>query len=400
MVAGADEGVVAIADLVREVGVLQQGAAEGGEVEAFGDHLAQAVGAAHAAQVGERQARGLAHLTGQVEEVQLAVGHAREGGAAEQFHRGALQRVLLQAHHGRQRAGAAEQEHRRAQHRAAAHHQGVEAGAFKQLRGLAGFVDGQAAVEAVAEVELGEDRHLAAEFGAHGGEHFQGEAHAVLQRTTVGVAAPVGGRRDELAEQVAVAHVDFHRVEAGAAYQGGGAGVFGDGAGDVAHRHRAAERHPGKHPVLVDAGMRALGPWLGGRLGAAEAAAVRQLRGQRAALGMHGGGEALQLREDALVHPHLVGEGQAVRRHPAVGHGGQADAATGHTRVVGDQVVAGHPGRAHALEGGGLDHPVAQGQAGQLHRGEQPVEFGAHRAGSLRKGMNSATSSSKPDTAL
>lgn len=124
---------------------------------------------------------------------------------------------------------------------------------------------------------------------------------------------------------------------------------------------------------------------------------------------MHRRGQALQLCTHALVHPHLVGEGQAVRRHPAVGHGGQADTTRRHLGVMANQPIAGHTVRAHALEGGGLYHPVAQVQAGQLGGGEQFFQGQVHADGSTTGesttglcwyGTNSTTSSSKPDTAL
>ncbi|MDT4846778.1 hypothetical protein FQZ97_808120 [compost metagenome] len=197
-----------------------------------------------------------------------------------------------------------------------------------------------------------------------------------------------------------MAHVDFDGVEPGVAHQARRTGVLGDGAGDVRAVHGAAEGHAGEHAVLVDAGARAARPWNAARLVAAEIAAMRELRGNRAAFGMHGGGQTLQLRDNAAVHPHLVGEGQAIGRHAAVGHRGQADTTARHAGMVIDQVVAGDAVGTHPLEGRGLDDTIAQRQAGQPGGAQQPVQFVVHAHSRASKATNSATSSSKPETAL
>ena len=49
---------------------------------------------------------------------------------------------------------------------------------------------------------------------AHRLEHLQREAQAVLERAAVLVRAPVGERRDEAREQVAVGAMEFEHVEA------------------------------------------------------------------------------------------------------------------------------------------------------------------------------------------
>ena len=51
---------------------------------------------------------------------------------------------------------------------------------------------------------------------AHGFEDFQGIAHAVLQRAAVFVGAPIGQRRDEGRQQIAVGAMDFEHAETGA----------------------------------------------------------------------------------------------------------------------------------------------------------------------------------------
>ncbi|MNH27316.1 hypothetical protein D3C79_874210 [compost metagenome] len=197
-----------------------------------------------------------------------------------------------------------------------------------------------------------------------------------------------------------MAHVDFDGIEPGIPHQAGSGGVFGDGAADISLVHCAAEGYAREHPVLVDADARPARSRNVARLVAGEIATVRQLRGNRAAFGMHRGRQSLQLREDARMHPHLVREGQSIGRYATVGHCGQANAATGHGGVMVDQVAAGNAAGRHPLEGRGLDDTIAQGQAGQLGGVQQPVQFVAHARSCDSKGTNSATSSSKPDTAL
>ena len=65
--------------------------------------------------------------------------------------------------------------------------------------------------------------------GAHGLDHLEREAHAVLARAAVPVLAPVGQRREELVEQVAVRGVHLDDVEAG------GQGAPGGGDERLAH---------------------------------------------------------------------------------------------------------------------------------------------------------------------
>ncbi|MDT4824117.1 hypothetical protein FQZ97_573600 [compost metagenome] len=195
-------------------------------------------------------------------------------------------------------------------------------------------------------------------------------------------------------------HVDFDGIKSRVTYQAGCRSVLGNGAADIGAVHGTAEGKAGEQPVLVDADAGAAWPRDVARAIAAEIAAVGKLGRDGAPFGMHRCGQALQLREDAGVHPHLVGEGQAIRGDTAIGHRGQTDTAPRHGGVMADQVVARNPARAHAFEGGGLDQAVAQLKAGQASRLQQGIQLRAHAGSRASKGTNSATSSSKPDTAL
>jgi hypothetical protein len=48
---------------------------------------------------------------------------------------------------------------------------------------------------------------------AHGIDHFQRIAHALVERSAVGIVAPVGQRRKELVQQVAVRRMQFDGIE-------------------------------------------------------------------------------------------------------------------------------------------------------------------------------------------
>src|SRR5262249_46744248 len=64
-------------------------------------------------------------------------------------------------------------------------------------------------------------------------EDLDAEAHAVLQGTTVLVAAPVAARREELVDQVAVGAVDLDALEAAGHGVAGGAGEMLDELADL-----------------------------------------------------------------------------------------------------------------------------------------------------------------------
>ena len=72
-----------------------------------------------------------------------------------------------------------------------------------------------AAGKPVVAAQPHRDRPLLRPGGADGGEHLQRPARAVLDRAAIGVAAPVGQRREKARQQVAVGAVQLQDVEAG-----------------------------------------------------------------------------------------------------------------------------------------------------------------------------------------
>src|SRR3546814_2436432 len=72
----------------------------------------------------------------------------------------------------------------------------------------------------VVGIELQRDRKIAADRATCRADGFDQHARAVLQRAAPGVAALIGDRRQERAEQIAVRGMDLHAGEAGCARGG------------------------------------------------------------------------------------------------------------------------------------------------------------------------------------
>lgn len=77
---------------------------------------------------------------------------------------------------------------------------------------------------------------------AHGLNDFAQQAQAVVQRAAVFIVAPVGVRRDELVDQIAIGRVNFYPVKPGIQRIARGLGVLPDerldlGSGQLP-RHR------------------------------------------------------------------------------------------------------------------------------------------------------------------
>ncbi|MNO63927.1 hypothetical protein D3C76_546460 [compost metagenome] len=230
-------------------------------------------------------------------------------------------------------------------------------------------------------------------------QHFQQQAHAVLQRTAVFVLAAVVIGREEAGDDVVVPGVDFHPVETGAlgAFGGGGepldhlpdvvlvhhahARLAGraDGADEVVQLGLGQARHhvglrlrrDGRHPQLAAFGEVAHG----------DLAGMLQLHGDLRAVAVHPLGEAGQAGNEAVIgNADLIGLGGAGRvGDGAHAHGQQAGATGGAGLVVGlDALAAGAVGfrvvRAHR----GHDDAVAQLQPAEAAGGKQ-IRVSVHR---------------------
>ena len=120
---------------------------------------------------------------------------------------------------------------------------------------------------------------------------------------------------------------------------------------------------------------------VGARVG--HRAGVADLCGGRGALGMDGVGEAAEPVEVVPGEEHAVAVGPAFGGNGQVGHGRHGDATGRHAAVELDEGVAHRALGHHALEGGRLDDPVAQGERAQ--RGGRKDLGGVGRCGRWRR---------------
>ena len=222
------------------------------------------------------------------------------------------------------------------------------------------------------------DDEASADALTDGGEHAQPEAHAVVERPAVLVGAPVGERRPELVEQVAVG-LDLDAVHAAGLHPLGGVGVLADDAVDVpvlgllGHRpvSRLAQRRRGEHgqPVV----LRPPGaPAEVGELDHAGGAVLVDLVGHPPDPRHDGVVVGVQVAERRRA---VLGDHRRARRHR------HPDAALGLLDVVQPVAIGGH-----AVDGvrrlvRRREHPVAQRQPLQLERGQQRIVVHDHQSG-------------------
>ena len=223
-------------------------------------------------------------------------------------------------------------------------------------------------------------------------QDLEAEAHAVLQRPAVVVGAPVGCRRPEGVQKMAVGF-DLDAVQAALAATPGGGAVRAHDAADVVVLHRLGERamgglahaRGGEHRQPV------------GPVPVGAPAEMRDLAHHRGAVRVHGPRERLEIGDDALVEQMQVAER---RRRVGGDHGraadhGERDAALGLLLVV--QAIA--PPRAAILGVGRLvaraHDAVAQLQVLEPERLQQGL-IARHPGGSARWFSRSAPRPARP----
>ena len=188
--------------------------------------------------------------------------------------------------------------------------------------------------------------------------HHQAEARAVLQRAAEGVGAPVGARRQELADQMAAGH-GLAAVEPAFLAAHGGSGVVGDDAVDVVAVHLARDV---AMAALADRGRRhGRQPVHRGRGGAP--AEMRDLAHDRGAMAVDARREGLQVGDDGVArHVDLAAApARIARHHRGAAEHGERDAALGLFLVVALVALLGQPA---LVDGGGMagaHDAVAQG---------------------------------------
>ena len=253
------------------------------------------------------------------------------------------------------------------------------------------LVAAQAPIPILVADEPRADEEIGTDAPPHRLEHRHAEAQAVVDRPAIFVGAPVGGRRPELVDQMAVA-LEFDAIEPAGLHPLGRVGVSGDHAGDVPVLHRLGEGAMGglahmrgrdhRQPIV-------LAP-------AGAAPEMGDLDHHRGALVVHVVGELLEpphafvlVKEDVAERLRTVG-----RDHRRTADHGQRDAALRFFGMV--EPIA---GLRHAVVGvgrlmRGRHQPVAQGEPAQLEGLQQRID--GHRAastlrrtiGSARRGVN------------
>ncbi len=99
-------------------------------------------------------------------------------------------------------------------------------------RQLHAFVDIPSAGGPVGGGEAHEERGVVGPDGAHGVDHLEGEADAVLERAAVRVVPVIGERGEELVQEVAVRGVHLDHLKSGVARAARGVAEGGDDVGD------------------------------------------------------------------------------------------------------------------------------------------------------------------------
>ena len=229
-------------------------------------------------------------------------------------------------------------------------------------------IDVQPSRDTVIKVRLGEDRSLRTDGFAYRAHHLEREAHAVLERPAVGVAATIAMRAEELAEEVAMAEMHLDRVEAGHEGTARSTNEVPLGPFEILGAHRAREGHALQGTIGVERERRTEGALPTETFVLAEATTVPHLEHRGGPFAVYGLGDAAQRADRVVAHHHLVGERAPLGRDRAVGHRGHAHAAARQLDVVALQHLAGEAAHDHALVGGGLDDPVAQGEPPEAER--------------------------------
>ena len=199
-----------------------------------------------------------------------------------------------------------------------------EAGGREALRDRDSLLAAQSPVPVFVAGHAGADEEAVADAVPDGGEHFEAEAHAVVERPAVVVVALVGGRRPELVDQVAVAF-ELEAIEACSFHAFGAVGVSLDDPGDVPILHDLREgamgglAHVGGRDDRQPVRLVPVGP----------PAEMGHLDHHRRAMGVHVVGEFGEPADDLVLVEKNVAEGLGtVRRdHRGTANHGQRDAA-------------------------------------------------------------------------
>ena len=260
---------------------------------------------------------------------------------------------------------------------------GIDAGLLDHLRRQLGGFDGDAVFLAdFTRIELHPDGIIPPDLRPHCGDHFQQQAHAVFQAAAVLVGAGVGDRRDEGGQQIAMAGMDLHAVEAGFLRPARTSCELAYGKVDVGlfqhfDRRRLHPRHPGEFFHQEVFGEIALGRrWQGrspqrmapaGMAIGGDQPAVVQLRRDLCPSGVDPVAQLRQAGDEAILRNRRLLHGDAADRPGYPGHArdDQPGAAPCLLFMIGDDLFA--------------DRAVVLGQA-DPHGGDRDAVLELERA--------------------
>ena len=249
---------------------------------------------------------------------------------------------------------------------AAAEHEALGSVLLQALGDLDAVLHLETAFEAVAGIGLDQYSYVVSgslHYLLHDHVH---ELHAVLQRAAELIAAVVGVGREELRDEVAVTGVYLHSVEPSVAGDAHSVAEVLDGLEYLVLTQTVYE---GRGVEIEAAGgsyrpLSAVHP-------VRHVAAVAELDAGLGAGCVYRVGQVAQAGDDLGTHPQLAVEGQAALVDGGVGHGGHADSAAGHSRMVVLELLCGYMSVAHALVGRGADDAVLDFYGADLGRGEE-----------------------------
>ena len=218
---------------------------------------------------------------------------------------------------------------------------------------------GRAATDTVGHVDFCQHRGRITHCLLDRGEHPGRETNPIFGAAAELVFPTITQRRDKLIQQVTVAHMQLHRVEARVARQPGGGDELIGNTVHVLGGHCPLQEIALEHARRVEARRGADGSAFYFHPGH-KRAAMGNLRGNGRAATMHRRGKRPEVGQNVRAHPDLVGQGAPFRRHRHVGNRGHADAAPCQLAVMPDQCLSGPAIQAHRLVRARLYKPVAQ----------------------------------------
>ena len=234
-------------------------------------------------------------------------------------------------------------------------HEGVNAQTLKFLCHLEALGLLHSAFESVVHVHLDDDSHIVSGNLHYLVDYQAHKAHSVIQAPAKFVLPPVGVRGEELADEVAVAGVDFDTVESCLAGELHGVSEILDYGEDLVLLEGSGK---GRGVEVQSAG----GPDRGASAGRAVShiAAVAELYGCLGAFGVYGVGELPKFRDYLLAHPELPVEREPAAADGGIGYRGHTYASARNGGVVVKQVLRRTVVVCHILKSCRADDSVAQ----------------------------------------